>query len=156
VDELQDLIKEYKQSIKDLRNAKVVPVECSSMISDANFAIEIMETGSIPGTTWQVGRLPKERREISVDPAGLSQFITNRASTDSAPEHVLDLLDSLMKNLTERERYAFDLVRGRGYSFSQAGTIMGCNKGSVQNFVQRAEKKIGLVVRSQHIYEGVV
>jgi len=153
---MQGLIQEYKQSIKNLRTAKVVPVESSSMISDANYAIEIMETGSIPGTTWQVGRLPKEKREISVDPAGLSQFITNRASTDSAPEHVLDLLDGLMKNLTERERYAFDLVRGRGYSFSQAGTLMGCTKGSVQRFVIRAEKKIGLVIRSQHMYEGVI
>jgi len=153
---MQSLIQEYKQSIKNLRTAKVVPVESSNMISDASFAIEIMETGRIPGTTWQVGRLPKDRREISVDPTELSQFITNRTSTESAPEHVLDLLDSLMKNLTERERYAFDLVRGRGYSFAQAGKLMGCTKGSVQRFVIRAEKKIGLVIRSQHIYKGVI
>ena len=153
---MQELIQEYKESISKVRKAKVVPVQASSMISDANFSIEIMQTGRIPGTSWQVGRLPKTKREISVDPAELSQFITNRASTESAPEHVLDLLDSLMKNLTERERYAFDLVRGRGYSFSQAGKLMGCTKGSVQRFVIRAEKKIGLVIRSQHIYEGVI
>ena len=153
---MQDLIMQYKQSIKNLRTAKVIPVECSSMISDANFAIEIMETGKVPGSTWRSGRIRKDEREISVDPAQMAKYIANTIPTDSAPEAVLDLLDTLMTNLTERERYAFDLVRGRGYSFAQAGTIMGCNKGSVQNFVSRAEKKIQVVVRKQHIYKGVV
>ena len=148
---MQELIKEYKESIKELRAAKVVPMERSSMISDANFSIEIMQTGRIPGTNWQVARLPKVKREIPVDPAELSQYVKRQISAESAPENVLDLLDNLMATLTDRERYAFDLVRGRGYSFAQAGELMGCNKGSVQNFVQRAEKKIGLVVRKQHI-----
>jgi len=153
---LQELIKEYKQSIKELRDAKVVPVQASSMISDANFSIEIMQTGRIPGTNWQVGRLPKTKREISVDPAEMSKYITHTISAESAPENVLDMLDNLMSTLTEREKHAFDLVRGRGYSFSQAGMLMGCNKGSVQNFVQRAEKKIQVVVRSQHISRGAI
>lgn len=68
---------------------------------------------------------------------------------------MVDLLDKLMSSLTEKEKEAYRLVRGQGYSFTQAAKLLGYNKGSVQNFVQRAEKKIALVVRLQTNSEGV-
>jgi RNA polymerase sigma-70 factor (ECF subfamily) len=68
---------------------------------------------------------------------------------------MVEFLEKLMHSLTEREKDAYKLVRGQGYSFAQAGRLLGCNKGSVQNFVQRAEKKIVHVVRSQTISEGI-
>ncbi len=153
---MQDLIKEYRKSLRLLRTAKVVPMCYGSMLSDTQFAIEIMETGRIPGTKWQVSRYSKERREVLVDPMLMARYVGNREPVESAPEWMVGLLDRVMGGLTEREKEAFKLVRGQCYSFSQAAKLMGCNKGSVQNFVARAEKKISFVVRMQQYSEGVI
>ncbi len=153
---MQDLIKEYKKSLRLLRTAKAVPMCYGSMVSDTQYAIEIMETGRIPGTKWQVSRWAKDKREVPVDPMLMARYVGNREPVESAPEWMAGLLDRLMGRLTEREKDAFRLVRGQCYSFSQAAKLMGCNKGSVQNFVARAEKKIGFVVRKQTYSEGVV
>jgi RNA polymerase sigma-70 factor (ECF subfamily) len=149
---LEDLIREYRKSLRLLRSAKTKPMFCGSMVSDVEFAIEYMATGHIPGTKWTVARWPLRKREIPVDPIMMARFVQNREPIAAAPDHVVRLLESLLKSLSPLERDAYELVRGRGYSFTQAGKLIGCNKGSVQNFVQRAEKKIALVVRKQTIY----
>ena len=154
--EFQGLIKEYKRSLKLLRSAKVVPMEYTSMVSDTLYAIEIMETGKIPGTKWTVARWSKDKREVPVDPLMMTRYVANREPVASAPEWMALLLNKVTKNLTKREKEAYRLVRGEMYSFSQAAALMGCNKGSVQNFVTRAEKKIALVVRKQTYSEGVI
>lgn len=156
LNELQDLIKEYRKSLRLLRSAKVVPVEYSSMVSDTQFAIEIMETGKIPGAKWSVARWSKDKREVPVDPLDMAKYLSGREPVESAPEWMVKFLDKLMAELTERERDAYRLVRGELYSFSKAAKIMGCNRGSVQNFVARAEKKIRFVVQKQTISEGVI
>lgn len=133
----------------------MVPLHYGSMVSDTQFAIEIMETGKIPGTKWTVARWSKEKRDVPVDPIEMAKYVRNREPVKSAPEWKVKLLERLMSTLTQRERDAYELVRGQCYSFTQAAQLMGCNKGSVQNFVKRAEKKISLVVRKQTISEGV-
>ncbi|MCG8400090.1 MAG: hypothetical protein MJA84_00670, partial [Firmicutes bacterium] len=65
---MQDLIKEYRESLRVLRSAKVVPMHKGAMVSDTLFAIEVMETGRIPGAKWKVARWSKEDREVPVDP----------------------------------------------------------------------------------------
>ena len=153
--EFHGLIKEYRKSLKLLRSAKAVPLHYGSMVSDTQFAIEIMETGKIPGTKWTVARWSRDKREIPVDPLQMARYITYPEPVKSAPEWMIKLLDEVMGSLTKREKDAYQLVRGQLYSFSQAATLMGCNKGSVQNFVARAEKKIGLVVRQQTMVKGL-
>ncbi|MFA5385641.1 MAG: sigma factor-like helix-turn-helix DNA-binding protein [Eubacteriales bacterium] len=124
------------------------------MISDTEWAIDLMETGRIPGSKWSVARWSREKREVLCDPLEMARYVQNREPISAAPEWMVKLLEKLMRNLTEREKQAYELVRGRGYSFGQAAKLMECNKGSVQNFVQRAERKISLVVRLQTIYRG--
>ena len=154
---MQKLIKEYKQSIKDLREAKVVPMECNSMISDTLWAVEIMKTGKIPGTKWTTARWTKDKREIPMDMQNMAHYFTDRrTAVQPLSEENKEILGNLLSALTEREREAYYLVRGEKFSFAQAGRYMGCNKGSVQNFVSRAEKKINLVVRKQPIDRGVI
>jgi hypothetical protein len=104
---LQDLIKEYRKSLKELRSAKVVPLECGSMVSDTLFAIEVMETGRIPGTKWTVARWARDKREIPVDTLHLSRYVANREPVTEAPEEVVQLLEELTVSLTEREKDAF-------------------------------------------------
>jgi len=154
---MQDLIQEYKKSIKTLRNAKTVPVQCNSMISDTLWAVEVMETGKIPGTKWTVARWAKDKREIPVDMQTMAGYLTDRR-TEVQPlsEEKKEILRKLLSALTGREREAYYLVRGEKFSFAQAGRYMGCSKGSVQNFVSRAEKKIILVVRKQTIGRGAI
>ena len=65
---VEKLIREYKKSLRLLRCAKVVPVGYSSMISDTQWAIDLMDTGHIPGTKWTVARWSREKREVPVDP----------------------------------------------------------------------------------------
>lgn len=152
---LQDLIKEYKKSLRLLRTANTVPLHYSSMVSDTQYAIEIMTTGKIPGTKWTIARWPVVKREIPVDPQVMAKYVSDRKPVEPAPDGVVQLLEEVLSELTEREREAYRLVRGEKFSFSQAAKFMGCKKGSVQNFVARAEKKIGVVVRKQTISERV-
>ena len=153
---MQDLIKEYRRSLGTLRRAKVVPVEYGSMVSDTQWAIEVMETGHIPGTKWTVARWARSKREVPVDPLQMAKYVRGSAPASAAPEWMVKMLDALMVSLTERERDAYRMVRGNGYSFSQAGKMMGCTKATAQVYVRRAEEKIKLVIREQTISEGVI
>ena len=144
---MEQLIREYRVSIRKLRAAKVKPLEYSSMISDTEFAITYMKTGAIPGTKWTVARWSTCKREIPVDPQVMARLVQNREPVAQAPEHVVKLLEIILKNLSPLEREAYELVRGRGYSFKQAAKLLGCSKGSAQSYVRRAEKKIRLAIR---------
>jgi DNA-binding CsgD family transcriptional regulator len=153
---VEDLIREYKKSLKLLRSASSVSMEYSSMVSDTEWAIEIMETGHIPGTKWTVARWNRNKREIPVDPLIMSRYVRNQVPVGAAPKWMVEFLEKLMKSLTPLERDAFELVRGRGYSFSQAGKLLGCSKASAQSYIKRAEKKIQLAIRKQTISKGVI
>ncbi len=150
---LKDLIREYKKSLGLLRQSSILPIHRKSMISDTVWAIQYMETGHIPGNKWNVARWSRDKREVSVDPFLISRFVKNSDPVKSAPDWMAQLVERLTSSLTAKEKEAFELVRGHCYSFAQAGQLMGCNKGSVQNLVHRAEKKIALVVRKQTISE---
>jgi len=152
---MEYLIREYRESLKKLRSAKTVPVEYGSMVSDTQWAIELMETGHIPESKWTVSRWPVVKREVPVDPLEMSRYIRNREPVSAAPDWIVDFLNKLMSTLTEREKDAYELIRGRGYSFKQAGKTMGCSKATAQVYVRRAEEKIKLVIRKQTISEGI-
>jgi len=62
---------------------------------------------------------------------------------------MVEFLDKLMKSLTPLEKDAYELIRGRGYSFKQAGKLLGCSKASVQSYVRRADKKIQTAAHSR-------
>ncbi|HBV95642.1 MAG TPA: hypothetical protein DEF36_01130 [Desulfotomaculum sp.] len=153
---MEDLVRQYKSSLNMLKKSRVASVSRAGMISDTEWVIRYMETGQIPGAKWTVSRWSREKREILVDPLKMSRYVAGRDTVSPVPEQVLIILDSLLESLTAREREAFKLVRGEYYSFSQAGMLMGCTKGTIQNLVHRAEKKIALVVRKQTISEEVL
>ncbi|MDO7787528.1 sigma factor-like helix-turn-helix DNA-binding protein [Desulforamulus aquiferis] len=150
---MKELIREYKKSLKSLKKVKTDMLYLNSMISDTQWAIEYMEKGHMPGAKWSVARWSREKREIPVDPLEMSRYVKNRLPQGCAPQWMVELLESLMLSLSVREREAYELVRGQYFSFEQAGRLMGCKKGSVQNLVSRAERKIALVVRKQTISE---
>lgn len=153
---MDDLIREYKKSLRLLRSCKAPPLLLGSMISDTEWAIDLMVTGNIPGTRWTVARWSRSKREIPCDPIEMARYIQNKAPISEAPEWMIKLLETLMSSLTALEKDAYELVRGRGYSFSQAGKILGCSKSTAQSYIERAEKKIRLAVRQQTISKGII
>lgn len=143
---VQDLIKEYRESLRVLRRAKVAPLFRGSMISDTEWAIALMETHVIPGTKWTVAKWSKRKREILCDPIKMARYIRQQEPIESAPEWMVDLLESLMKSFTAKERQAYEMVRGKCFSFNQAAKLMDCRKSTIQTYIERAEKKIQAAV----------
>jgi RNA polymerase sigma-70 factor (ECF subfamily) len=119
------------------------------MISDTEWAIHYMESGSIPGTKWNVSRWEISKREIPVDPLVMARYLQNREPISTAPEWMIELLERMMSTLSTREKDAYELVRGRGYSYDQAGKLMKCTKDTVGGYLRRAEKKLQKEVRKE-------
>ncbi len=141
---MKDMIKEYKQSLRKLRSGKVVPLHRSSMISDTEFAIEYMETGQMPGAKWTVARWSKLDREVFFDPVVLDKCFALPSTTNAEiSDGISDMLDHLLSCLSQREREAFILVNGQGFSHSEAAEYMGLSRGNIYNLLKRSEKKFG-------------
>lgn len=144
---MKKLIREYRESLRALRKAArkadPVPLYWASMVSSTEWAIRYMETGEIPGTKWSVARWSIEDREVLFDPQVLDRVFTLPAATPEVSEGVRLMLEHLMMCLSRREREAFMLIKGQGYSYSETAEHMGMSKGSVYNLIKRAEKKFG-------------
>ena len=135
------LIREYRESLRVLRRAKVTPLEHGSMISDTEWAIGYMETGHIPETKWTVARWSKEDREVLFDPKVLDRCFRVPKDNPEVSEGVRFMLEHLLMCLSVREREAFVLIYGQGYSYQEAADFMGLSKGNIYTLIKRAEKK---------------
>jgi RNA polymerase sigma-70 factor (ECF subfamily) len=129
------------------------------MISDTQWAIKYMETGHIPGTKWKVARWNREDREILFDPQVLDRCFIIPNAAPEVEEGVRVMLKHLLSCLSAREREAFVLVKGQGFSYQEAAEFIGLSKGNVYTLIKRAEKKFfgyrNFVGRKQAKGEGV-
>lgn len=157
---MKDLIQEYRESLRVLRNAKAVPLYRSSMVSDTEWAIKYMETGNIPGTKWTVARWSRKDREVLFDPQVIDRCFTLSDVAPEISEEIRVMLDHLLSCLSPREREAFLLVYGQGFTHSQTAEFMGLSRGNVYNLLQRANKKFSgmsdFVGQKQVNDEGVI
>ena len=140
---MRELIREYRQSLRALRKADPVPLCRGSMVSTTEWAIRYMETGEIPGTKHKVARYNTEDREVLFDPQVLDRVFSVPTATPEASEGVRLMLEHLMMCLSRREKEAFLLVKGQGYTHSETAEYMGLSRGNVYNLLRRAEKKFG-------------
>ncbi|HOV79380.1 MAG TPA: sigma factor-like helix-turn-helix DNA-binding protein [Bacillota bacterium] len=141
---MKKLIQEYRESLRILCKGKVTSLYCHSMISDTQWAIKYMETGNIPGSKWTVARWSKEDREILFDPQVLDRCFRIPDAAPEVSEGVRLMLEHLLSCLSPREREAFVLIHGQGFSYQQTADFMGLSKGSVYNLIKRAEKKFSI------------
>lgn len=113
-------------------------------ISDVSFAIHWMHTGRRPGNRRGIERRAAYQREKLIDPILMQSFVAN--STAGSPANITDgdhmLIEWALCALTERERACYEMVHGQGYSLAHAANILGISKSAVQQYVQRAQKKI--------------
>lgn len=140
---MRKLIQEYRQSLRALRKGKgnTVPLYRHGMIADTEWAIEYMETGQIPGTRWTVARWNREDREVLFDPNIMDKCFTIPKAAPEVSEGVRTMLEHLLSCLSVKEREAFVLINGQGFTYQETADFMGCSRGSVQMYIRRAEKK---------------
>ncbi len=149
------LIREYKATLKMVEKARETANEhdepiLGNVATGLRYSIEYMVMGKIPGNRRGITNLSYEQREVPWDPEN-HQFV-KMAALQKKPVSALspaqqELLDDLLDILTPREKEAFELVRGQGYSYNETAQLMKITKASAQHFVIRAEKKLHLVIR---------
>ena len=121
------------RTVDDRRDAPIL----AAMAADLEWTIGYMLTGDDRA-------VHADRRPVPIDPAELGEWIEGMQmaspirNTDEARADVLLALDVL----SEREREAFLLVRGDGFSLGKAAELLGVGKSTVQSYLERAREKI--------------
>lgn len=116
----------------------------SGMISDCEYVIEWLSTGRRPGNKRGVERLAAYQREKLVDPLKMQAYVSNAKA--GSPSNLSDWerfqIEDALSRLTDRERDCYVLAHGECFSFSEIASMLSITKGSVEEYVERAQKKI--------------
>ena len=150
------LIDEYRESLRLVRKARRAAklrlrlgqdeeraeLDCellASMERDLLWTIEYLETGVMPDNHRGVYRWV-----VPVDPARLRYMVRGQTKAGESSGWVTsdEQLEELLSTLTERERDALVMVRGRGISYRQAAEYLGVSPSTVSAMVRRAERKV--------------
>lgn len=171
-----DLIEEYKQSLKKLK----VAGGCSSMERDMLEAIKWMETGYDPAEYRAATRtdvyamdhhlmqdlieyVDSEYGEMEKLSDLKRKSLIKRGRID---ENLVDETERMFKvkyttkqamaGLTDNERTAFIMIRAEHMTFSKVAKLFGVNRGTVQNYVKRAETKIANNISKEKLFSFAV
>lgn len=167
-----DLIEEYKQSLKELKAAG----GCPSMERDMQEAIQWMETGYDPAEYRAATRtdayvmdhhLMQDLITYVDSPNEMPEYLENVENMLYHKYHGDQLVErfgwrlydeakriknnktrinNALEGLTENERFAFIAIRAEQMTFAKVAKTMGVTRGTVQNYVKRAETKIDINV----------
>lgn len=138
-----DLLSEYCATLAGVRRlirqalaaGSADLAQLRSMERDLEWTIEYMTTGYPPQ-----GR---SARSISVDPQKVLVRFSKPLHAPTLPaERIRMQILSVLDLLSPQEREAFMMVRGEGLSYGETAAIMGVKKGTVQDYVNRAQAKI--------------
>ncbi|MGE7650498.1 sigma factor-like helix-turn-helix DNA-binding protein [Peribacillus frigoritolerans] len=166
---MQDLIKEYNAALRSLRplmeNASEEDLKhLSSMASDLRYALEWMRTGKRPGNRRGIERRAAYQREKPVDPLLMQRFFRNTDSDvyswdDHLQEDVIGYWDKIriedaLSTLTEKEKEIYLMAKGHGLSRSQIAKYLVVSKSTIQDAIERAEKKISKQISSSLFQVG--
>lgn len=145
---MKDLIKEYNRSLYLVNNLRQFANETDgelleSMASDLRYSLEWLKSGRRPGNRRGIERRAAYQRERPIDPIHIQNFYANPIPekctvTDSDRARIEDALSVL----TEREREVYLMAKGGCLSYSQIAEKLNVAKGTVQDTLERAEKKI--------------
>lgn len=153
---MQQLIEEYKQSLKAARgmytkasneDKKII----SGIISDLEFAIEWMTTGRRPGNRRGIERRATYQREKPFDPLLMQKFFRSSEPVYEWDHHEKEdvitswdreRIEDALSVLTDREREVYLMSRGYCLTYSEIANYLCISSSSVQTMIERAEKKI--------------
>lgn len=155
---MNELIREYKESLamaqeglKKWQQAyKEQPIEeyaenrnlYSGMVNNLKEAIQWMENGRDPQAYRGADRIDA----YVMDHKLLEIMAANPVIEVSVERKLTDderwMLEDALAGLTPNERKAFKLVRADRMTFEEVARKMRVQKGTIQKYVERAEKKI--------------
>ncbi|AMW99320.1 sigma factor-like helix-turn-helix DNA-binding protein [Rummeliibacillus stabekisii] len=134
---------------KQLENDKTI---ISSWISNLDYSIKWMSTGRKPGSLRGAERRAAYEREKPFDPIIMQHYFrsnqpeypwdtrTMHESLLSVDEH--QILDYVLRPLTEREREVYTLARGKCKSQYEIAEMLFITRNTVKTILRRAECKI--------------
>jgi len=155
---MNDLISEYKQSLKQVRQAirkierKDAPTEedqvqmslLRGMERDLLWSIEWMETGREPKKQQKIERLSKKQREKIMDPYLLDQSVVGWELPTYRTQNID--IKKIMGILSPREQEIFIMNRVQLISYQEIAQLLGIKKTTVANKIERSKKKIERLV----------
>lgn len=163
---MQDLIKEYRETLKLVRKLKEkAPVEdrriLASMDSDIRYCLQWMRTARRPGSRRGVERLAAYQREKSFDPILIQEYVygldkDERSCLRFDPYSLIDddekhnmisesdreRIETALSILSPLEREVYLMSRGKCISYKNIGKMLGIKETTVANKIERAEKKL--------------
>ncbi|WP_216624460.1 sigma-70 family RNA polymerase sigma factor [Paenibacillus foliorum] len=153
--DLTDLQSSYRTTYRMLQKVQETAVTrgdkelINGMISDVQYAIEWMRTGICPGNRRGIERRAAYQREKLMDPSQMQTYIEQQHRLTPASvitEHQRDQLEHALSQLSSRERECYELHYGMCYSFQEIASLLALKKGTVQYYLQTAQKKINAVM----------
>ncbi|MFE0394346.1 sigma factor-like helix-turn-helix DNA-binding protein [Paenibacillus lactis] len=142
-------VQNYKMSLRiaerayrraDADDKKVI----SGMVSDCEYVIEWLETGRRPGNKRGIERRAAYQREKLVDPLRMQAYVKNAKA--GSPSNLTDWqrfqIEDALSRLSDRERECYVLAHGECFPFSDIADMLGISKGSVEEYIERAQRKI--------------
>jgi positive control factor len=163
VSDLADLIEQYQEALVQVHKMKKMASEedqkiLSGMESDLEFAIEWMRTGRRPGNKRGIERRAAYQRERPFDPLIMQRYFRSTDEEvyewdDHQKEDVISPWDKFriedaLSVLTEREKEIYLMSRGHCLSYSQIANYLCVSRSTVQDTIERAEKKITQQIHS--------
>ncbi|WP_100406655.1 sigma-70 family RNA polymerase sigma factor [Bacillus solitudinis] len=146
---MQQLIKEYKESLKQIEVAKCNAVIeddkilLGNMASDLKYALEWMRSGRRPGHRRGIERRAAYQNEQPLDPLVMQSFVAESTTSHTGiTEFEKERIKEALSNLTSREREIYVLVRGHCFSRQEAAKMLGVKKGTINKILSRCDEKI--------------
>lgn len=154
---MQDLIKQYNTTLKQLREAQKDAKEedvkiLTDMISDITYSLEWMKNARRPGNRRGIERLAAYQRERTCDPLLMQRYFRsmddnlyewdNRQQEHAIGEWDKIRLEDALSLLTEREKEVYLMSRGYCLTYREIARYLDITCSTVQSMIERAEKKI--------------
>ncbi|HHY74051.1 MAG TPA: sigma-70 family RNA polymerase sigma factor [Bacillus bacterium] len=150
------LIQEYsdgKRKLNKLKNSLDMDLaaDCddskiiSNMIGDMDFVIEWLETGRQPGLLRGIDKKSIYQRH-SLESMDIIPDIRDQLDTGENQLYLTEsqkkILLNIISSFSLRERQCYILHTAQGLSMSQIADMVGLKKRTVQQYIERARKKV--------------
>lgn len=126
------------------------------LLGNLEYSLEWMETCRRPGNKRGIERRAAYQREKPMDPLIMQRYIEHvgvetypwmdREQRDAVTMEERQRIEDALSVLTKKEKEAYLMVRGNCLSFAEAGRLLGIGKSTIQDRVERAERKLAAKV----------
>lgn len=139
--------KNTKRILRALRTLSTVKADrqiIGEMLSDCDYSQEWQQTGRRPGNRRGIERAAAYQREKLVDPIRIQSYVSGNhaGSPSNLSDDDRERLEKALNTLSGRERECFVMAHGQNFSYGYIASLIGVSKGTVQDYVKRAQIKV--------------